>query len=62
MGEKLNEKDLEVYKKIDEILYFEWDPIGIKSLDGARDEYVSYTPQIFSLKKSGATVEKSPTL
>jgi hypothetical protein len=58
MGKKMNERHLEIYKKIDEILYFEWDPIGISKEDWPRDEYHSYIPEIFSLKKSGATVEE----
>jgi hypothetical protein len=55
MGKKMSEKDLEIYKKIDEILYFDWNPIGIDELP--RDEYQSYTPKIFTLKKSEANNE-----
>lgn len=46
-------KDFLVYKKIDDILWFDWDPIGVKDL-APRDEYQSYVPEIFNLKKSGA--------
>ncbi len=45
--------DLIVYKKIDDILWFEWDPIGIND-SAPRDEYQGYVPEIFRLKKNGA--------
>jgi hypothetical protein len=41
--------DMELFKRIDDILWFDWDPIGIND-DAPRDEYESYTPPIFSLK------------
>jgi hypothetical protein len=43
-----------LYQKIDEILWNDWDPIGINA-DAPRDEYQTYTPIIFSLKHKGAT-------
>lgn len=46
-------KDLFLYKKIDDILWFDWDPIGIKDI-GPRDEYQSYVPEIFGLVNSDA--------
>jgi hypothetical protein len=55
MGNKMSERDLEIYKKIDEILYFDWNPIGVGELP--RDEYTSYTPKIFNLKKLGSNSE-----
>ncbi len=45
--------DFLLYKKIDDILWFDWDPIGVKDL-APRDEYQSYVPEILALKKSGA--------
>ena len=44
----------QLYKKIDEILWKEWDPIGVNDIDDVRDEYQSYTPHIFSLTIHGA--------
>jgi len=35
-------KEFLIYRKIDEILWFDWDPIGISDVDDARDEYESY--------------------
>lgn len=45
--------DFLIFKKIDDILWWEWDPIGVKDL-APRDEYQSYVPEIFALKKRGA--------
>ena len=49
MGKKLPPDQLELYKKIDEILYYEWDPIGVSAINGPKDEYQSYLPQIFKM-------------
>lgn len=46
-------QDLIDYQKIDDILWFDWDPIGINDV-APRDEYQSYVPEIFRLKKKGA--------
>ncbi len=46
-------KDFLLYKKIDDILWFDWDPIGVNDL-APRDEYQGYVPEIFNLKKSGS--------
>jgi hypothetical protein len=46
-----------LYLEIDEILWNEWDPIGIND-SAPRDEYQSYTPTIFSLKKRGANEDE----
>ena len=40
------EKDL--YKTVDEILWNDWDPIGVNNI-APRDEYQSYVPEIFSM-------------
>jgi hypothetical protein len=46
-------KDFLLYKKIDDILWFDWDPICINNI-APRDEYQSYVPEIFGLVKSNA--------
>ena len=38
----------EIYKSVDEILWNEWDPIGVNDV-APRDEYQSYVPEIFSM-------------
>ncbi len=40
--------------RIDEVLQYLWDPIGISGMPGARDEYTSYAGQVFSLIKRGS--------
>ncbi len=42
-----------LYQEIDEILWNDWDPIGINGI-APRDEYQTHTPIIFSLKRKGA--------
>lgn len=44
----------QLYRKIDKILWKEWDPIGINDIKVVIDEYRSYTPHIFSLTIHGA--------
>ena len=44
---------LKIYKAIDEILWFDWDPIGVNQ-DGIRNEYYAYLPEVYQLKISGA--------
>ena len=53
MGIKLSPEDSLLYRKIDEILWFDWDPIGVNDI-APKDEYRSYLPEIYRLKKSGA--------
>ena len=48
MDKKLSPRQMELYKRIDEILFYKWDPIGVSDSDWERDEYHSYLPQVFS--------------
>lgn len=50
-------KDFLLYKKIDDILWYDWDPIGINDI-APRDEYQSYVPEIFGLVKAKASKEE----
>ncbi|MGN7784462.1 hypothetical protein ACTJIJ_08045 [Niabella sp. 22666] len=43
--------DFLLYKKIDDILWYDWDPLGINDI-APRDEYRNYIPEIFSLLKT----------
>ena len=58
MGSRLSETDSELYKRIEEVLHYLWDPIGIAGHPGARDEYQSYLPRVFALAKSGAPISE----
>ena len=51
---KINAAQVKLYKTIDEILWFDWDPIGINQ-EGIRDEYYGYVPEIYQLKVSGSS-------
>lgn len=63
MGQKLPENELELYRRIDEVLHYLWDPIGIAGEPFARDEYYAYLPEIFSLaKKKNSEEEISESL
>ncbi|MEM7020473.1 MAG: hypothetical protein AAF512_24420, partial [Pseudomonadota bacterium] len=44
---------LSLYRHIDEILFYKWDPIGVSDIDLARDEYQSYVPQLFQMALAG---------
>lgn len=55
---KLPPGQLELYKKIDEILFYKWDPIGITASDWPRDEYQSYLPRVFSMAMADESPER----
>jgi hypothetical protein len=50
-------KDFLLYKKIDDILWFDWDPIGINDL-APRNKYQGYVTEIFGLVKAKADRQK----
>ena len=54
----VNKKYKELYKKIDDILWDDWDPIGVNGIEDIRDEYTSYVPYIVNLKVRGADIVK----
>jgi hypothetical protein len=55
LKEQLLPKQLELYQGIDEILWNDWDPIGINLLPSSRDEYQDYIPVIFNLVMKNVT-------
>ena len=54
MGTKLSPKDMELYRRVDEVLHYRWDPCQASGVPQARDEYYGYLPSIFSLVRGGA--------
>lgn len=58
MGQKLEGREAELYKRCDEVLHYIWDPIGVSGEPGARDEYSSYLPKVFALVRDNATAEE----
>lgn len=57
MGSRLSPKDNDLYKAVDEVLHYLWDPIGVSGVPEARDEYSSYLPVVFGLLKNNASPE-----
>lgn len=58
MGNKLTDAQLTLYRAVDEVLHYVWDPIGISSIPQARDEYQSYLPLVFELLNGGQEAEE----
>ena len=58
MGRRLPAKQLRLYQSIDEILWRNWDPIGISDAAGARDEYHAYLPVVFRMALENASQRK----
>jgi hypothetical protein len=53
MGQKLSAPDLALYRAVDEVLHYVWDPIGVSAVPQARDEYHGYLPQVFGMLRDG---------
>ncbi len=58
MGKKLKPEQQKLYEFIDQVLFNEWDPIGVSDIAEARDEYFGYLPQVFSKAMKGETVQE----
>lgn len=54
MGQKLADSELELYRRVDEVLYYVWDPIAVSSFPATRDEYQRYLPTVFAMLQEGA--------
>ncbi|MBF8965717.1 hypothetical protein I0P70_20865 [Pontibacter sp. FD36] len=48
----MKKEQIELYKAVDEILWEDWDPIGVNGF-APRDEYQSYVPEIFTMLNEG---------
>lgn len=56
---KRTRKELKaLYTRIDEILFYRWDPIGFADSSGPRDEYSMYVNTIFKMMIKGASAKK----
>jgi hypothetical protein len=53
MRHELTKLEKELYIRVDEVLHYIWDPIGVSIEPHARDEYDAYVPQVFGLLKKG---------
>lgn len=47
MGDKLSLDQMTLYRRVDEVLTYVWDPIGVREVPQARNEYRSYLPKVF---------------
>ncbi len=47
--------------EVDAVLLSEWDPIGVRSVPEAVDEYTSYAPGIAGMILKGGTLEEIAT-
>ena len=52
---RLDDRELE--RRVDEVLYYVWDPIGVSDEPYARSEYDNYTPQVFKLVLENNNIE-----
>ena len=50
---KMLPKDEILYRRIEEVVHYIWDPIGISEYPAARDEYHSYMTAIFGRVQKG---------
>jgi hypothetical protein len=48
----------ELYRRVDEVLHYIWDPIRVSGIPPARDEYESYVPDVFMLLKENAGADR----
>jgi hypothetical protein len=54
MGHRLEQHQNELYRRVDEVLSYLWDPIGVAGIPEARDEYQGYLPHVFSMLVNGS--------
>lgn len=48
----------ELYRRVDEVLHYLWDPVGVSGEPFARDEYQSYVPRVFALLDEDADTDR----
>ncbi len=51
----LDNKNLQ--RRVDEVLYYIWDPLGVSEEPIARSEYESYVPKILQLVEENETIQ-----
>jgi len=51
----------ELKKRIDEVLYYVWDPIGVSDCPQARHEYLGYVDEILTLVIKNDNIEPIST-
>lgn len=53
MSDKMLPKDAELYRRLEEVVHYIWDPIGVREMPQARDEYQSYMTAIYGRVQVG---------
>jgi hypothetical protein len=51
----------ELLTRVNEVLHYLWDPIGVRGEPRARDEYDAYVPDVYALLSQGASAEHIAT-
>jgi hypothetical protein len=46
--------ETELRNRVDEVLHYIWDPIGVRDVPNARDEYSAYIPAVFAMLQRDA--------
>ena len=54
----INFDSSELRKRVDEILYYIWDPIGVSTCASARGEYWNYVDQILELLEQNEGIDE----
>jgi len=49
MSDHLTAFQKALFRRVDEVLYYVWDPIGVRDVGDARDEYESYALKVVGL-------------
>ncbi|MDM0056840.1 hypothetical protein [Variovorax fucosicus] len=55
---RLSPSDLVLYRAVDEVLHYLWDPIGVACVPQARDEYHGCLPRVFGMLKGGSNEDE----
>ena len=53
MRDGKNTKDLKLFERVDEVLFYMWDPLGMSYEPACRDEYSSYVEKIYQMLIDG---------
>ena len=51
----------ELFRRIDEVLYYVWDPMDVRDIPLARDEYRAWAPEIYTLVTSDLNADQLST-
>lgn len=58
MSPKLEHYQIELRQRVDEVLHYIWDPIGVAGVPEARDEYDAYIPSVYAVLTKKETEKK----